>query len=139
MPPDVSAPGLLRAVGLMPDGPAVLGRPVRASGTGVYVVELATPLPRAPLDIAVLGKWIERRETLRVDGERPTSKTLAARIAAFWVPSSPVVFVGSSDRSIAGRIGALERHVLGDRQPHASAQWLKALRIDGMRVWWAAT
>jgi transcription elongation factor GreA len=139
MPDDLGAPDLIRAVGLMPDGPAVLGRPVRASGGGVYVIELATPLPRAPLDQVVLGKWIERLPGLRLDGERPTSKTLAARLAAFWVPSSPVVFVGSTDKSLGGRVQALDRHVLGDRQPHASSQWLKTLRIDGLRVWWANT
>jgi transcription elongation factor GreA len=105
----------------------------------VYVVELATPLPRAPLDLAVVGKWIERLDGLRLDGERPTSKALAARIGAFWMPSTPVVFVGAAEKSIAGRIQAMDRHVLGDRQPHASSQWLKLLRIDGLRVWWAGT
>jgi transcription elongation factor GreA len=124
----------------MPDGPAVLGRgQIRASGPGVYVVELANPLPRAPIDINVVGKWIERLPGLHLDGERPTSKALAARIGAFWIPSSPVVFIGSSEKSVAGRVQALEHHVLGDRQPHASSQWLKTLRIDGMRVWWART
>jgi transcription elongation factor GreA len=140
MPSDPSGAALLRSVGLMPDGPAVLGRgQIRASGPGVYVVELANPLPRAPIDINVVGKWIERLEGLRLDGERPTSKALAARIGAFWIPSSPVVFIGSSEKSVAGRVQALEHHVLGDRQPHASSQWLKTLRIDGMRVWWART
>jgi len=139
MPADPSATALLRAVGLMPDGPALLGRPMRPTRAGVYVVELATPLPRAPLDINVIGKWIERLPGLKLDGEHPTSKALAARLASFWVPSSPVVYVGSSERSVGGRIGALDKHVLGDRQPHASGQWLKTLRIDGMRVWWAAT
>jgi hypothetical protein len=83
----------------------------------VYVVDLPAPLPRAPIDLAILGKWIERLEDLRLDGDRPTSKTLAARLASFWLPSSAVVFVGSSDRSIAGRIGALERHVLATASP----------------------
>jgi transcription elongation factor GreA len=139
MPDDRSGAALLRAVGLMPDGPGVLGRPIRAGGSGVYVVELPAPLPRAPLDLSLVGKWIERLPGLRLDGQPPTSKALAARLASFWIPSMPVLFVGSSEKSIAGRIQALERHVLGDRQPHASSQWLKALRIDGLRVWWAAT
>ena len=139
MTTDTSGAALLRAVGLMPDGPGILGRPIRAAGRGVYVVELATPLPRAPIDITIVGKWIESLPGLRLDGERPTTKALAARLAAFWLPSSPVVFVGSTDNAIAGRITALERHILGERRPHAAAQWLKTLRIDGMRAWWAAT
>src|SRR4030095_392730 len=36
-------------------------------------------------------------------------------------------------------VGALERRVVGDRQPHPSAQWLKTLRVDDFRVWWAYT
>jgi transcription elongation factor GreA len=139
MPVDLSGAALLSSVGLMPDGPAVLGRPIRASGPGVYVVELAAPLPRAPLDHVILGKWVERLPGLRLDGVHPTSKALGARIGAFWIPSASVLFVGATDRSVSGRIQALERHELGDRLPHASSQWLKTLRIDGLRVWWANT
>ena len=130
---------LLRAVGLMPDGPAVLGRPTPARGPGVYVVELAAPLARAPIDLSIVGAWIERVPTLHLDDERPTGKALAARLGAFWVPSSPVLFIGSSDAGIGGRIGALNQHVLGDRRPHAVSQWLKTLRAPELRVWWANT
>ena len=130
---------LLRGVGLMPDGPGIVGRPLRASGPGVYVVELAEPLPRAPIDLAVVGKWIEGLAGIRLDGERPLSRALAARLGAFWLPSSAVVFVGSTDQSIGGRVAALEHHVLGERRPHASSQWLKVLRRHELRVWWAHT
>jgi transcription elongation factor GreA len=130
---------LFRAVGLLPDGPVVLGRPMRANVPGVYAIELPGPLPEAPIELTRVGKWIERVPTLRLDGERPTSKALAARLAAFWLPSTAVVFIGSSEASVAGRVAALERHVLGDRRPYAAAQWLKALTITGARVWWAAT
>jgi transcription elongation factor GreA len=135
----VTGADLLRRVGLMPDGPAILGRPARIAGAGVYVVELADPLPRAPIDLALVGKWIERLDGLRLDTERPTSKALGARLASFWIPSAVVLYVGSTDRSIAGRIAGLEKHVLGDRQPHPSSQWLKTLRPAEWRVWWAAT
>jgi transcription elongation factor GreA len=138
-PTDPGAPELFRAVGLAPDGPAVLGRPIRATGPGVYVVELAAPLPAAPIELTRVGKWIEQLPALRLDGERPTSKALAARLASFWLPSRRVVYVGSAAASIAGRIAALEQHQLGDRRPHAAAQWLKTLRVEGLRVWWAAT
>jgi hypothetical protein len=55
MPTDVTGAALLRSVGLMPDGPGVLGRPIRATGAGVYVVEIASPLLRAPFDISIAG------------------------------------------------------------------------------------
>ncbi len=136
---DAGAPALFRAVDLQPDGPAVLGRPIRASGRGVYVVELPAALPAPPLDIARIGKWIEGLPELRLDGARPTAKALAARLTSFWLPSRRVLFLGAAETSVAGRLTALERHVLGERRPHASSQWLKTLRPEGLRVWWAHT
>ena len=131
---------LLRAVGLLPDGPVVLGRPNGATRPGVYVLELPSALPAAPIDINKVGKWIERVEGLRLDNERPTSKQLAARISSFWLPSQTVVFVGGATGSIGARLRAFEQHVLGDPRPHAAAQWLKVLRLaDALRVYWAAT
>ena len=137
--PDPGAPALFREIGVQPDGPAVLGRPIRAGRPGVYAVELAAPLGSAPIDINRVGKWLERLPGLRLDGQHPTSKALAARLASFWLPSRRVLFIGSANTSIGGRVQALERHVLGDRAPHASSHWLKALHVEGLRVWWAET
>ena len=140
--PPMNGGELIRSVGLMPDGPAVLGRPTGASAPGVYVVELASPLGTAPLDMVRVGLWIERVPGLRLNGERPTSKQLAGRLGGFWLPSQTVVFVASSSGTVSGRLRSLDAHVLGDAKPHAAAQWLKALRpdvVDRMRVWWAAT
>jgi transcription elongation factor GreA len=136
---DGGAAELFRTVGLRPDGPAILGRPFRASGGGVYVVELPAPLPTAPIELTRVGKWIERVPALVLDGVRPTSKQLAARLAAFWLPSRTVLYIGSTPGSIMGRVAALERHVLGDRRPHASSQWLKTLNVPSLKVWWAET
>ncbi len=135
----IGAPELFRAVGLRPDGPAVIGRPFRAPRPGVYAVELAAPLASAPVDLALVGRWIERVPGMRIDGEPATGKTLATRLGAFWLPSTSVLFVGAAENSVGGRIAALERHVLGDRQPHASSHWLKTLKVTGLRVWWAET
>lgn len=135
----LTAASLFRTVGLMPDGPAVLGRPVPAQRPGVYVVELPAPRTRAPVELTRIGKWLEGVPTLMLDGERPTSKQLAARLAGFWIPSATTLFVGSTSGSIGGRVAALERHVLGDPRPHAASQWLHALDVTGLRVWWAAT
>src|SRR4051794_27237577 len=112
---------------------------MRASGPGVYIVELPSPRSTAPIDINRVAKWIQRVPDLRLDGEEPTSKHLVQRLASFWLPSQTVLYVGTASGSIAGRIAALEKHVLGDRRPHAAAHWLKTLDMPGLRVWWAET
>jgi transcription elongation factor GreA len=139
----VNAAELLRAVGLLADGPVVWGRPGRplpASRAGVFVVELTAPLARAPVELTRVGKWLERVPGLTLDGDRPTSRALAARLSAFWLPSQTVVFVGSTTASISGRVAAMQRTVLGDRRPHAAGHWLQTFEAStAMRVWWAET
>jgi hypothetical protein len=123
------AASLLRAVGLLADGPVRWGRPVPATGPGVFVVELPAPLSTAPIELTRVGKWIERVEALRLDGERPpSSKAVSARLAAFWLPSQTILYVGASDASIARRLAAIERTELGDRRPNSAGHWLKAMR-----------
>lgn len=140
MTPDTSAPALLRSVGLMADGPGQWGRPVPASGPGVFIVELAASLPSAPIELTRVGKWIERVESLRLDGERPTSKTLAARLASFWLPSQTVLYIGTSDASVRRRLAAMAATDLGDRRPYAGGHWLRTLRdLDLVRTWWSGT
>ena len=137
---DAGAASLLRSVGLLADGPAVWGRPVQAGGPGVFVVEAPAPLATAPIELTRVGKWIERVDTLRLDGEVPTSKALAARLASFWLPSRTVLYIGASEVSIARRVAAMGKTELGDRRPAAGGHWLKTLRsLDGFKVWWAAT
>jgi transcription elongation factor GreA len=135
-----TAAELLRAVGLLADGPARWGRSAGTRAPGVYLVELPSPPSSAPIELTRVGKWIERATELRLDGTRPTSKALAARLASFWLPGQPVLYVGSTTGSIAARVTAFERHVLGDRRPHADGQWLKTLNVEPqLRVWWAET
>lgn len=135
-----SAAGLLAGVGLLADGPVLWGRPVPARGPGVYIVELPAPLPKAPLELTRVGKWIERVETLRLDGERPTSKALVARMASFWLADETVLYVGVSTTSINGRVAGYYQTPLGDRRPHANGHWLKTFQsLDLLRVWWAET
>ena len=124
----------------MADGPAVWGRPVQAQGPGVFVVEAPAPLASAPIELTRVGKWIERVDGLRLDGEVPTSKALAARLGSFWLPSQTVLYIGTSDASVARRVAAMAKTELGDRRPAAGGHWLKTLRsLDGLKVWWAAT
>jgi transcription elongation factor GreA len=137
---DIGAASLLRSVGLLADGPSVWGRPVPAHGPGVFIFELPTPLATAPIELTRVGKWIERVDTLRLDGSRPASRALAARLASFWLSSQTVLYIGASDASIGRRVSAIARTELGDRRPHSGGHWLKTLRsLDGLRVWWAPT
>ena len=137
---DGTAPGLLRAVGLLADGPVPWGRQVPASGPGVFVVELSAPRTVAPIELTRIGKWLERVETLRLDGARPSSRALAARLGAFWLPSQVVLYVGATSTSIPSRVRALRETPLGDRRPHPGGHWLHALKgIEHTRIWWAST
>ena len=139
----MNAARLLREVGLLADGPVVWGwpgRPVPARGPGVFVIELTAPLARAPIELTRIGKWIERVPTLTLDGARPTSKAVAARLGGFWLPSQTVVYVGSTSQSIGGRVAAMQRTALGDRRPQSGGYWLATLEGGTpMRVWWAET
>ena len=129
-------------MGLLADGPVRWGQPVPARKAGIYVVELGAPLPTAPLELSLVGKWLERLPGLAMDGKHPTSRALEARLASLWWPDARVLYAGATERSIGGRAAALVAHVPGDRQPHADGQWLHLLRgLDriGVRLWWALT
>jgi hypothetical protein len=118
----------------------VWGRPLTTRAAGLYLVELAEPLPRPPIEITRVGKWIERVPELRLDGERPSSKALASRLASLWLPTSPVIYAGATSGSLGGRVLALAHHVLGDRRPHADGHWLHLLHgIERTRIWFAET
>jgi len=135
-----TAATLFRSVGLLPDGPIPWGRPLPPTGPGVFVLELPAPSAEAPIELTRVGKWIERVETLRLDGERPTSRALAARLASFWLPGQVILHVGASDTSVARRVAAIAATPLGDRRPSSDGHWLMTLRtLDGVRVWWAST
>src|SRR3954454_3444433 len=134
------AADLLRAVGLLADGPVRWGQPAAGRGPGLYLVELATPEPTPAIDVNVVGRWLERVPGLLLDGARPTSKALLARLASLWLPDATVLYVASTSTSIGGRVSALNHHVLGDPRPHADGQWLHLLRtLPTTRLWWAAT
>ena len=139
----MTAPGaadLIRTAGLLADGPVPWGRPVRCSKAGVYVVELPLPADRAPLDLALVGKWLERAPDLLVDGARPSSKELLGRVARDWLPGQTVLLVGSTAGTIAERVAALQATRPGDPLPCSDGLRLHLLRgIERFRLWWAET
>jgi transcription elongation factor GreA len=106
----------------------------------VFVVELPAPLPTAPIELTRVGKWLERVPALTLDGLHPSSRALSARLAAFWLPSEVVLYVGATTSSIGARVRAMADTTLGDRRPHAGGHWLHTLRVlPTTRLWWAAT
>ncbi len=138
----LGAADLIRSTGLMADGPVRWGTPPPARKPGIYVVELGAPRPSAPLELTRVGKWLERLPGLRLDGKRPNSRALNARLSSFWWPGATVLFAGVAERTIGGRAAALYNHVPGDRQPHPDGQWLHLLRgmeVLGARLYWAET
>src|SRR5918999_5065814 len=113
-----TGPDLLRSVGLLVDGPARWGQPVRSNRPGVYVVELPAPAPFAPLDIERIRAWLARVPSLRIDGKQATAAELADRLRAWWIRDARIVFVGSTERSIGGRVAALQATPPGQAPPH---------------------
>ena len=103
----MGAAELLRSVGLMADGPVTWGRPVPSAGPGIYIVEWPEPLESAPVELTLVGKWLERLPAMRLDGARPTSREVAARLHGFWLPNQTILYIGMTQASIGGRVGAL--------------------------------
>jgi transcription elongation factor GreA len=140
MPPDPTAPGLMRSLGLDVDGPVLWGQSPTTRSAGLFAVETPTPTASAPLDQDALRRWLELVPSLRLDGEPATPATLARRLASFWVSGASLLYVGRSNRSLAARVSALYATELGYRRPHAGGHWLKTLREPGrLNVWWAET
>ncbi len=140
MTPPIGAAALLRDTGLLPDGPLPWGRPIGAKSAGVIILEATAPRATAPIELTRIGKWLERVPDLRLDGARPSSRALSARLASFWLPGQTVLYIGSTTGSIGGRATSIEQTVLGDRRPHPAGYWLKTLTtLPTTRWWWCAT
>jgi transcription elongation factor GreA len=143
MAPDSSRPGaadLMRSLGLLVHGPRLWEARIPAREPGVFIAELPAASEHAPIDAAALRKWLERVPALTLDGEQPTASTLSSRLAEFWLPGEPVLFVGRSSRSVGQRLAAVYATPLGDARPSALGYWLKTLSVlRDVRVWWAAT
>ncbi len=106
----------------------------------MYLVELAEPQPVAPIESNHVARWIGRLPDLNLDGGRPLTRALVARLRSFWLPSETVLYVGATAGSVGGRVLALAHHQLGDRRPHADGHWLHTLvGIERARIWWAET
>ncbi len=144
-PPPPARPGptardLIGSLGLLADGPALWGAPLRSSRPGIFVVELASPHAEMPVDHHALRTWLERVPDLRLDGRVPTPHELAADLRRWWLPGETVLFIGSTTKSLGGRAAALAATPIGDRRPFGSAWRLRVLKdLTKLRLWWAET
>jgi transcription elongation factor GreA len=129
---------LLRDNGLSVEGPIQWGRPVTGSGPGVFIVEMPAPQPKVSIDPEAIRDWLGRAQDLRLDGKRPSVAELQSRLASFWVPGQSILYVGSSQKSVAARLAGMFKTPLGERRPQPSGYWLKTLHdIGKTRIWWA--
>jgi transcription elongation factor GreA len=137
-PPLLNGRDLLLAVGLSVEGPVLWGRPVVGSSPGVFIVELPAPQPKVSIDPNAIRDWLGRAPDLRVDGKQPSVAELQSHMASFWVASQQILYVGSSQKSVAARVAGMYKTPLGERRPQPSGYWLKTLHDLGKcRIWWA--
>ena len=134
----MSGRDLLRANGLAVEGPVLWGHPVIGGGPGVFIVELPAPLQTVSIDPTAIREWLARVPDLRLDGKRPTVAELQTRLASYWLPDQAILFIGSSQKSVAARLAGMHKTPLGERRPQAAGYWLKVLRdLSKARIWWA--
>jgi len=131
---------LLRSIGLDVDGPVRWGTKPSSRAPGIFVVEAASPSDSAAIDVDEVRRWLGRVPELRLDGERPTQSSLAARLRTFWVPGQTLLYVGRTNKSLSARVASLYATELGHARPHPGGYWLKTLREQSkLRLWWAET
>jgi hypothetical protein len=133
MPSSVAS--VFNAAELEPEGVVQWGSPVPTNEKGVYIVastsradSRAAPGARCPLDLKALRQWLEVRPELRMDGKRPSPDALGRRIAEFWLPDEPILYVGLTTRSLRSRVNEYYKTPLGARKPHAGGHFLKTLK-----------
>jgi hypothetical protein len=132
------------AAGLDQEGVVAWGQPLPNNRSGVYVVatgqepdSLDRMLAQAPISGAAIEELLAVRPELTLDGQRPTADELASRIAAFWLPDEPIVYIGLAT-SLRTRVRSFYRTPLGAARPHSGGWFLKTLaNLDGLYVHFA--
>lgn len=115
---------VLAAAGLQPADAVRWGASVPLDSPGVYVVALtedalspAGALQDAPIDARALERLLAARPELRLDGNRPSARQLAARLRAFWLPEEVVLYVGLAGTSVRKRVRQYYSTPLGRQAP----------------------
>lgn len=131
---------------LHPAGAVQWGDQVALDLPGVYIVastpDLSDPLGRIGAyrpDLSAFDALRVVCPSLTVDGVPATNEKLAERIGAFWIPESPVLYVGLAGTSVRKRVNQYYGTHIGQRSPHAGGWWLKSLLgLDSLFVHYAA-
>ncbi len=131
MPSTVDA--LLRHTGLRWVGVVRWRKRPPLGGPGVYLIARAedpTALPPSlavPLSPAALEQLLARCP-VTVDGVLASRGRLGARLAAFWLPDEPVIYIGKAGGSVADRVSAYYHTPLGAAHgPHKGGWFIKTL------------
>ena len=149
----VTVSDLLDSVDLQPQGPILWSEMSRRLSElrdlcpGVYFVSLSKSpdsihdtIPTAPICYKAVQDWICRVPELEIDGHSPNSpEEIALRLQEFWLPNENILYIGNSG-SIKRRIGQLNSHIMGDRNPHWGGHWKRLLsNLDELYIHYAYT
>lgn len=130
---------IFAAAGLKPHGVVRWGHAVLERRPGVYAVALSDDprtLPNLPTEAPISYPAVEHllavRPELMVDAARPTTRSLASRIASFWFPDEVVLYIGRAGttarpRALGARIREYYTTPLGAGKPHSGGWFLKTL------------
>jgi len=130
----ISVGELFSKNGLEPAGVVPWDTPVPETGPGVYVVastpDLDDSAGRVPTYSPDRNAFLALRElcpNTLIDGNTANDEELIARIGAFWIPQTPVLYVGLAGTSIQRRVKQYYSTAIGKRSPHAGGWWLKTM------------
>jgi hypothetical protein len=120
------------------------GTKPETSSAGVYVIAVTRKLftcedmlAKAPLAEAEFQQWLQVCPKLTLDGSRPQSHQLIARLGRFWLPDEVAVYIGLAS-SLSGRLQGYYTTPIGARRPHSGGYFLKLLSdLDQLWVHYA--
>ena len=137
---------LFAKCGLRAAGVVKWGQQVPLDAPGVYVVSSTADITDSsgalrgyshdPVAFELLRRVCPAVE---IDGKSATGDELAARIGAFWIPDSAVLYIGLAGTSVQKRVRQYYGTRIGQRSPHAGGWWLKTLAgLDDLFVHYAS-
>ncbi|QQQ63242.1 hypothetical protein [Paenarthrobacter ureafaciens] len=142
----ISVGELFGKTGLEPAGVVRWRTPIPLNVPGVYVVASTASLDDAIGRVPAYRPDLEAFRSLRklcpnptIDGVEASDQELADRIGAYWIPESPILYVGLAGTSVRKRVGQYYATGIGKRSPHAGGWWLKTLAdLENLYVHYAA-
>ncbi|MET3719208.1 hypothetical protein [Arthrobacter sp. UYEF21] len=142
----ISVGELFDKCGLHPAGVVKWGQQVPLDAPGVYVVASTPDIRDSSGALRSYSHNPAAFEMLRdvcpaveIDGKSATGDEMAARVGAFWIPDSAVLYIGRAGTSVQKRVRQYYVTRIGQRSPHAGGWWLKTLAgLDDLFVHYAS-